>query len=72
MVYVKLSIRVNEWIHQIGDVFLLETNEYPGSGSPVTSSDIALWTIQLGWSRNRIAICVRTFPIVMVFWKLLS
>lgn len=27
--------QVNEWIHQIGGVFLLETNEYPGKGSPV-------------------------------------
>lgn len=25
--------QVNEWIHQIGGVFLLETNEYPGKGS---------------------------------------
>lgn len=27
--------QVNEWIHQIGEVFLLETNEYPGKGGPV-------------------------------------
>ncbi|MBW6473136.1 MAG: DUF4367 domain-containing protein [Anaerolineaceae bacterium] len=27
--------QVNEWIQQIGGVFILETNEYPGRGSPV-------------------------------------
>lgn len=27
--------QVNEWIQQIGGVFILETNEYPGMGSPV-------------------------------------
>ena len=38
--------QVNEWIHQIGGVFLLETNEYPGNGSPAQTLPYELYSFE--------------------------
>jgi len=37
LLFVSPAVRaqVSEWIQQIGGVFIVETNEYPGGGSPV-------------------------------------